>query len=145
MSARPIRTEHRIWDAAVGSFVSAGVSIGGGPTQPKGRPPQRPRSPIQFLKGPVPWPWIAAASALPGSSLVVGLCLWRLAGAKRSNTISLGNAELVSMGIDRAAKSRAISALEGAGLIEVHREAGRFPRVTLTGLPEHWPPKRQSR
>ena len=79
----------------------------------------------------MPWPWIVAAAALPGKALLVGLCLWRLAGAMKSRTVRLGNADLKPFGIDRAAKSRALSALEGAGLIEVAREPSRFPTVTL--------------
>jgi hypothetical protein len=85
----------------------------------------------RFLKGPVPWPWIVAAAALPGSALIVGLSLWRLAGALKSRTITLGNADLKPFGVDRAAKSRALASLEGAGLIKVAREPGRFPSVTL--------------
>ena len=37
------------------------------------------------------------------------------------------------LGIDRAAKLRALRALETAGLIAVARRRGRFPTVTLPG------------
>ena len=36
----------------------------------------RPRDPDRFLKGPVPWPWLMQAMALPGKALAVGLMLW---------------------------------------------------------------------
>src|SRR4051794_31683554 len=72
-----------------------------------------------FLKGPIPWQWIIRASELPGKALVVGLCLWRLKGAMKKNMIPLGNVELVPFRVDRAAKSRALAALERAGLISI--------------------------
>ena len=85
----------------------------------------------RFLKGPIPWSWIAAAAALPSRALLVGLCLWRLVGAMKSDTVSFGNSDLRPLGIDRATKSRALRALEGAGLIKVARKPGRFPKVTV--------------
>ena len=89
----------------------------------------------RYLKGPVPWPWIVAAAALPGKALIVGLCLWRLAGATKNRTVVLGNVDLAPFGTDRAAKSRALAALEGAGLVTVTRQANRFPAVTLPASP----------
>ena len=90
-----------------------------------------PVSGVRFLKGPIPWAWITAAAALPGQALLVGLCVWRLAGAMKSHIVSFGNSDLKPLGIDRAAKSRALQALETAGLIAVARRRGRFPTVTL--------------
>jgi hypothetical protein len=68
---------------------------------------------------------------LPGHALLVGLCIWRLAGATKSYNVSFGNSDLKPLGIDRAAKSRALQALETAGLISLARRRGRFPTVTL--------------
>jgi DNA-binding transcriptional ArsR family regulator len=87
----------------------------------------------RFLKGPIPWSWIAAAAALPSRALLVDLCLWRLAGAAKSDTVSFGNSDLRQLGIERATKSRALRVLERAGLIKVARQPGRFPKVTLLG------------
>jgi hypothetical protein len=87
----------------------------------------------RFLKGPIPWSWIAGAAALPSRALLVGLCLWRLAGAMKIDTISFGNSDLRQLGVDRATKSRALRALERAGLIKVSHQPGRFPKVTLLG------------
>jgi DNA-binding transcriptional ArsR family regulator len=89
----------------------------------------------RFLKGPIPWDWVIAAAQLPGKALAIGLCLWRLSGAKKSTSVVLSNSELAPFGIDRPAKSRALAALEKAGLIEVARKPGRWPTVTLLGLP----------
>jgi hypothetical protein len=85
----------------------------------------------RFLKGPVPWNWLVRASKLPGTALILGLCLWRLKGATRSNSVWLGNSELQPFGIDRAAKSRGLAALEKAGLIAINRNAARRPIVTI--------------
>ena len=66
-----------------------------------------------------------------GQALLVGLCIWRLAGAKKSQTVFFGNSDLKPLGIDRAAKSRALRALEGAGLIKIARQHGRLPKIVL--------------
>jgi hypothetical protein len=101
------------WDREAQAYVPA--------TQPNQR----------FLKGPVPWPWIEVAAKLPGKALAVGIALWRLAGAVKSKTIRLSNAEVSELGCDRNAKSRALRDLERAGLITVERQPGCSPRVTL--------------
>ena len=88
-----------------------------------------------FLRGPIPWWWILRAAELPGKALVVGLCLWRLNGATKKNAITLSNTELKPFRVDRAAKSRALAALENAGLISVERHRGRWPVITLITRP----------
>jgi hypothetical protein len=85
----------------------------------------------RYLKGPVPWAWLVAASKLPGKSLAVGLCIWRLSGVMKSRTLVLGNTDLEPLGVDRAGKSRALAALEAAGLISIKRKRGRFPALTI--------------
>ena len=85
----------------------------------------------RFLKGPIPWEWLIQAAQLPGKALVVALCLWRLAGATGKRTIRLANSEVAPFGVDRAAKSRALKALEQAELIAVEHRMGRWPVVTL--------------
>ncbi len=88
----------------------------------------------KFLKGPVPWWWIEKAARLPGSALVVGLALWRLAGALKSSTVRLANSETEALGVGRSAKSRALRVLEEASLITVERRPGCIPRVTILKL-----------
>jgi hypothetical protein len=119
------------WDKAASRFVPAAGPVEDGETL-RGRPQTKTRHcRSRFLKGPIPWAWIVRASALPGKALIVGLCLWRLRGAVGNETVTLGNAELEPFGIDRAAKSRALTALEDARLIAVERKCGRLPIVTL--------------
>jgi hypothetical protein len=85
----------------------------------------------KFLRGPVPWDWLAKAAKLPGKALHVGLALWRLSGATKSDTVRLSNVELDAMGVDRNAKSRALKHLEQAGLVRVSQAPGQAPVVTI--------------
>ena len=87
--------------------------------------------PFKFLKAPIPWNWIVQAAALPGSALVVGLCVWRLVAATRRSSVKLSNKECELLGVTRYAKSRALRSLEGAGLVSVVHKRGRFPRVSI--------------
>jgi hypothetical protein len=143
MEATVTRIERKIWNAGRGRFTATGeakdVDID------KREEPAAERFPVsggRFLRGPIPWAWITAAAALPGQALVVGLCVWRLAGAMKSHIVSFGNSDLKPLGIDRAAKSRALQALETAGLIAVARRRGRFPTVTLPDA--HVDPRKRS-
>ena len=87
----------------------------------------------QFLKGPIPWGWVARSWRLPSPALLVGLILWKLAGMAKSKEVLLGNKELDPFNISRSRKSRALKSLEQAGLILVRREPGRLPVVTIIG------------
>jgi hypothetical protein len=85
----------------------------------------------RFLKGPVPMSWLTAAARLPGKTLAVAIALWRLSGAVKSPTVKLSNAELEVLCVDRNAKSRALRALQKAGLISIEQRPGCLPRVTI--------------
>ena len=89
------------------------------------------KEPYRFLKGPVPWRWICKAAKLPGKTLEVGLALWRLSGAMKSDTVRLTNSEMEALGVDRNAKSRALKQLQKVGLISVQQDRGKIPVVTL--------------
>jgi hypothetical protein len=122
------RIERKIWSPHRGGFVATGeiTDVDISSLAPKAKIPGG-----RFLKGPIPWSWIAAAAILPSRALLVGLCLWRLVGAMKSNTVSFGNSDLRQLGIDRATKSRALRVLEREGLIRVAHQPGRFPTVTV--------------
>jgi hypothetical protein len=86
----------------------------------------------EFLKGPIPLPWLTAASELAGKSpLAVGLAVWFEAGRRRSNEVKLTTAILKRFGVKRKAKYRALQSLETAGLVRVRREPRRNPVVTI--------------
>jgi DNA-binding transcriptional ArsR family regulator len=125
----PIHEQRFAWDPKAGAYVPTDTM-----TNNIERPVRPTISRSKFLKGPVPWAWLITASQLKGRALEVGLCLWRLKGATHKDSILLSNSELEPFGIDRAAKSRALSALEKAGLIAVARTRGRWPTVTVLEL-----------
>jgi DNA-binding transcriptional ArsR family regulator len=131
MAVKRARIDRRVWDRDSQHFAATGETVEGEVSALEQLANHVSDSARLFLKGPVPWPWIVTAAALPGKALIVGLCLWRLAGCLKSRTVTLGNADLKSFGVDRAAKSRALVALEGAGLVKIAREPRRFPTVTL--------------
>jgi DNA-binding transcriptional ArsR family regulator len=86
----------------------------------------------RFVKGPLPIGWIASALRSGGTkALPVLLALKHEADATRESWVKPPAAVLLDLGIDRMARSRAIAALERAGLIEVRRRRGRPPLVRL--------------
>jgi hypothetical protein len=84
-----------------------------------------------FLRGPIPMGWLHNASKLGASALWVGCVLWHLSGVKKSTTFLVSNLHLHRWGVDRFAKSRALKALSGAGLIALERHGKRSPKVTI--------------
>lgn len=91
--------------------------------------PQRRRY-EKFLRGPVPWGWLQRASGLGGKALNVGIALWRQRGISNRSTVKLSMSSL-DMGFDRSTASRALRALERAGLVTVERASGCSPLVTI--------------
>lgn len=84
-----------------------------------------------FLKGPIPWDWLARAAVLPGKALSVALVVWHLAGLCKSHTIQLKPSKVRSMGMSPRVGRRGLKALEDAGLVSVDRHRGRSPDVTI--------------
>lgn len=93
----------------------------------------------KFLKGPVPLIWLIAAGELPGKTMVVGVGLWFLSGLTGSKTVKPTGKLWKSLSISRQAAYRAIAALEKRGLVEVIRQPGCAPVVTLRSLSETEP------
>jgi hypothetical protein len=96
--------------------------------------PTRRRPPVRtkrFLKGPIPWGWLAAACSLPGKALHVGIALWLWAGIEKSSQVRLGTSRLAQVGASRHSAYRALNALESAGLVTVARRKGKSPLVTI--------------
>ncbi|MGA2255664.1 MAG: hypothetical protein ABSG53_13545 [Thermoguttaceae bacterium] len=94
--------------------------------------PAKTRVTGEFLKGPIPLPWLSAASQLAGKApLAVGLALWFESGRRRSDEVTLTTAILNRFGVSRKAKYRGLNALEKAGLVNVVRSLHHNPVVTL--------------
>jgi DNA-binding MarR family transcriptional regulator len=85
----------------------------------------------KFIKGPIPWGWIAQAANLSGGALKVSLAIWQLAGMKKSRKVKLSNRILGELGVSRNTKYRALSDLESAGLISVSHKPGNSPGITI--------------
>lgn len=85
----------------------------------------------QFLKGPIPIPWLAAAARLPGRALHVAVGLRFLQGIARGPRVALAPSVLRLFGLQRHAAYRALLQLERAGLARVTRGHGRAPLVTI--------------
>ena len=84
-----------------------------------------------FLRGPIPVKWLSSAARLPGKALHAGIAIWLEAGLRNSAVVPLSNISGQHFGLDRNSKYRALSWLEGAGLIRVERRLGRAPVVTI--------------
>jgi hypothetical protein len=88
-------------------------------------------SKTKFLRGPIDWPWLAAASRLPGKTLHVAAAIHFLNGFQQTGTVKLSPSVLRELGVKRHAAYRAVEALEKAGLISTIRKRGCSPIVTL--------------
>jgi hypothetical protein len=112
----------------------------GWPNAPKkakaSKNPPRHKPGEKFLKGPIPWTWLAKAAHQPGKALHVAIALWFLAGITRKRTVALSGAVLQALGVNRHSGYRGLAALEKAGLVSVVRPPGRLPVVTLQEVKE---------
>ncbi|MER3415478.1 MAG: hypothetical protein C4297_04595 [Gemmataceae bacterium] len=99
------------------------------------KPPTKPKVKKitgEFLKGPIPLPWLSSVTKLSGKApLAVALAIWFEAGRRRSNEVKLTTAILGRFSVNRKAKYSALKSLEEAGLVRVRRESRRNPVVTI--------------
>jgi hypothetical protein len=83
--------------------------------------------------GPLPWAWLAAASAQHARGLHVALGIWLQAGSAKPGTcagIHLG-AIATAFRFHPSQAGRALAALEEAGLVSIERGKHNQPRVTI--------------
>jgi hypothetical protein len=99
--------------------------------------PAKRRSPQKYLRGPVHLEWLRRAGLLSRGTLLTGLALWHLRGLRKSATVRLPPSLLEQLGVSRWTASRALVALERAGLVSTERRRGRAPLVTLLDVAEH--------
>lgn len=100
------------------------------PLSPRTTPP-RPRNGEKFIRGPIPWSWIASASQLPGKSAHVAWALWFAAGVHRSRTFPVPMNRIREIGVSRQAAYRSLQTMENAGLVALERGSGKRAVVTL--------------
>ena len=90
------------------------------------------RREARFIKGPLPLGWVAAAiKAGHPLALPVLLALKHKADTLRQPWVRPPAAVLRLFGVDKDGRSRAIAALERAGMVEVRRRKGRPPLLRL--------------
>jgi hypothetical protein len=90
----------------------------------------------RFLRGPIPWNWLAVAMGLPGHALHVGVALWHqayLAGGGAD--VAHSATAMQKWGVSRYAARRGLAALEEARLVAVDRHTGRKAIVTILPAP----------
>ena len=87
-----------------------------------------------FLRGPIPLEWLARAAALPGKTLNVAIALWWHHGMAKDHPFKLTRKALKSLSVERDAAGLALTRLEQAGLIQVERNPGQRPTITLQKL-----------
>ena len=117
-------------------FTPAALTTPGAGKAADVKPPPKPKAKKitgEFLKGPIPLPWLTAVTRLSGKApLVVALAVWFEAGRrKRLNELKLTTAILERFSVNRKAKYSALKSLERAGLVRVRREPRRNPVVTI--------------
>ena len=90
-------------------------------------------SPIRgkFIAGPIDVSWVVQAKLLGATPLLVGLALWHLKKLRQADTFTVSNLMLQEWGVQPDAKSRALRALERAGLIRVEGRGKRSPLVAI--------------
>lgn len=104
--------------------------------RPKKIPRHRPGE--TFLKGPIPWNWLATAGSLRGKALHVALVLWREAGCRKSPTIRFRISQIADFNFHRDTAHRGLQALKSAKLVNVRHYPGQCLEVTLLEYPlEH--------
>jgi hypothetical protein len=88
---------------------------------------------FEFFAGPIDMAWLGAAALLPGAALHVALAIQHQVNLRKTEWVPISNQEVKKFGVERDAKTRAITQLSMAGLIEVHTHPGRSPRVKVIG------------
>lgn len=104
------------------------------PTVNKKRPPRH-KPGERFLKGPIPFDWLARVARFQGKALNVGIALWFWGGLARKREVKVSYADLTELSVCRRTAYRVFAKLERANLIRVKRSPGRSPIVTILDTP----------
>jgi len=85
----------------------------------------------RFVRGPIPYEWLRVALAAGGKAGNLAWAIWWLAGMQQSNPIKLTGRVLRDFNISTRAARRLLVDFERDDLVEVDRQRGRGPIVTL--------------
>lgn len=85
----------------------------------------------RYIKGPIPFDWMAKAASISKSAAKTALVLWFLRGLTRERRFRLVPARCREFGLDEKAKARGLKSLQEAGLIEVTANRGAAPFVEI--------------
>ena len=81
---------------------------------------------------PIPLWWFIRASSLPGSSLAVGCLIWFLLKTSQTQSpLKFSRRRYMFVKCSRYSVRRGLASLEKAGLIEVERNQGKAPLITV--------------
>jgi DNA-binding transcriptional ArsR family regulator len=89
------------------------------------------RMPGRFLKGPIPMTDLWKAAKLPGHALALYLAILHQIDISGRAEVTVPSHLLRQFGIDKDAKSRALSRLSAANLICVLQQRGKSARISL--------------
>ena len=87
-----------------------------------------------YLGGKIPLHWLAAAHALGGQCLVVGILLWYRRNLTKETVVWLPGKLRKRFNIPERGYWAAVNRLEQAGLISVERNPGQALRITLLSI-----------
>jgi hypothetical protein len=84
-----------------------------------------------FLKGPISWAWIKAATEAGRNALFVGLNLHKYRDIRRRDELRLSLQRLGDGILSRQAVRHALRQMESSGLINIGRTPGRLLAITI--------------
>jgi hypothetical protein len=87
-----------------------------------------------FLKGPISWAWIKAATQAGRNALFVGLNLHRYRDLRRQTEVRISLEKLGDGVLPRRTVRSLLRKLEAAGLIKIRRAPGHLLAVTLLDI-----------
>jgi hypothetical protein len=87
-----------------------------------------------FLKGPISWAWIKAATQAGRDALFVGLNLHRYRDLRRTTEVQISLQKLGDGVLPRRTVRGLLRKLEDAGLIKIRRVPGHLLAVTLLDI-----------
>ena len=85
----------------------------------------------KFVKGPIPFKWIEAASRLGANESRLSWLLWFMHGVTKGASFTVSNDRAKRFGIERRQKYRALASLEKAGLISIDCRSGTAHKITV--------------